>query len=244
MPKDYDPTDWVDEWPIPGLSDSDRKRIKAVLLKAHAAYLRSGAPEGGGFIEPMEESFDGIARVLFDANLLSDAFLGGPLRVLIIEFALRAKWLIGPVISGKLQQNPIEAFPGYWAHPGPWIAFNSSFKFVFGAPLADWRARLLEREAMQTARPNIQEGICVPAPSDCDKQQEIITRRKVLLDDYKAAVKGVSNRRIYNAANSQIYHSEFSKWMNGTLPDSSATTINFERFLRAKKPPVPRTQKR
>lgn len=44
---------------------------------------------------------------------------------------------------------------GYWAHPGPWIAFNSTFQWVFGLQIAEWRARLLEREVEQSPHPQI-----------------------------------------------------------------------------------------
>jgi hypothetical protein len=62
-------------------------------------------------------------------------------------------------------------------------------------------------------------------------------RRAKLLVDFKGATNNPSNRQIYSAQNSGIHKPEFYKWCNGTLPANSATTINFERFLNAKKPP-------
>jgi hypothetical protein len=72
---------------------------------------------------------------------------------------------------------------------------------------------------------------------------EEITRRSKLLTEYKAATKNPSNKRIYGARNSGIHKPEFYEWVNGALPPDSATTINFERFLREKKPPIPKKPK-
>ena len=67
-----------------------------------------------------------------------------------------------------------------------------------------------------------------------------IERRKRLLADYKTATKVDANRRIYSARNSSVHKPEFYKWLNGTLPADSSTSQNLERFLSAKKLPIPR----
>jgi hypothetical protein len=67
-----------------------------------------------------------------------------------------------------------------------------------------------------------------------------VERRAKLLTEYKAATKTESNRKIYEAKNSGIHKPEFYKWVKGVLPSSSATAINFERFLRENKPPARR----
>ena len=67
-----------------------------------------------------------------------------------------------------------------------------------------------------------------------------IERRQRLLAAYKFATGNPSNRRIYQAANSGIHKPEFYHWQKGNLSSESATCINFERFLRDKKPPIPR----
>jgi hypothetical protein len=70
-----------------------------------------------------------------------------------------------------------------------------------------------------------------------------IRRREKLLEDYKAATGAPSNMRIYKAAHSGIHKPQFYDWLNGILPSSSETAKNFERFLSAKKLPVPRKTK-
>ena len=64
--------------------------------------------------------------------------------------------------------------------------------------------------------------------------------RQALLGEYKAATGDPPNKRIYEAKNSGIHKPEFYEWLRGELQSESETTRNFERFLRAKKPPVPR----
>lgn len=73
-------------------------------------------------------------------------------------------------------------------------------------------------------------------------EESLVDRRAAMLAAYKANT-GASNRKIYEASNSGIHKPEFSKWRRGLLPDSSATTRNFERFLREQRPPIPRKLK-
>ena len=73
-----------------------------------------------------------------------------------------------------------------------------------------------------------------------DSSGELAVYRAHLLSDYKAATGQPSNKRIYQASNSTIHKPEFYEWVRGELPSASETTRNFERFLREKKPPIPR----
>jgi hypothetical protein len=68
-------------------------------------------------------------------------------------------------------------------------------------------------------------------------------RRARLLAEYKSTTSNPSNKRIYEAKNSGIHKPDFYAWLKGDLSLESAMTINFERFLRLKKPPFPRKQK-
>jgi hypothetical protein len=73
--------------------------------------------------------------------------------------------------------------------------------------------------------------------ADADITAEI-QRRARLLAEYKKATKTESNRQIYGAKNSPIHKPQFYEWIKGVLPASSATTTNFERFLREKRYPI------
>ena len=58
-----------------------------------------------------------------------------------------------------------------------------------------------------------------------------LAEREALLAEYKSATGQPSNRQIYTAKNSGIHKPEFYQWMKGSLPATSQTAINFERFL-------------
>jgi hypothetical protein len=81
-----------------------------------------------------------------------------------------------------------------------------------------------------------------PAAQPEPKAEEI-QRRAALLSDYKAATGKPSNKRIYESRNSGLHKPEFYSWRSGDLHEGSATCINFERFLKLKKPPIPRKPK-
>src|SRR5438045_3496837 len=61
---------WVDEWLVPGLSSEHRKKIKAHLLRTDGAFERlpDADPEAAAR-QCMRQAFDGIAHVLFDAQI-------------------------------------------------------------------------------------------------------------------------------------------------------------------------------
>jgi hypothetical protein len=77
----------------------------------------------------------------------------------------------------------------------------------------------------------------VRAPAESNAE---VSRRKGLLADYKSGAGNPANKRIYEARNSGIHKPQFYSWMRGELPADSGTCLNFERFLREKKPPIPR----
>jgi hypothetical protein len=77
-----------------------------------------------------------------------------------------------------------------------------------------------------------------PEPPASRSSSSTVQRRAVLLDEYKQATGNPADHKIYTADNVPIHKPEFYEWKNGTLSDDSATTINFERFMSEKKPPL------
>jgi hypothetical protein len=69
-----------------------------------------------------------------------------------------------------------------------------------------------------------------------------VSRRGSLLKEYLEATE-VSEYFLYTHAKSGIHKREYRKWKAGKLPNESATTQNFERFLREKAIPPPRREK-
>lgn len=80
-----------------------------------------------------------------------------------------------------------------------------------------------------------------PAPVDATQRTD--NQRRELLSEYRKASGDPSHRKIYTARNSGINKPEFYAWIRGELPDTSKTTIKFEKFLRSKKRPIPKIQK-
>lgn len=74
-----------------------------------------------------------------------------------------------------------------------------------------------------------------------NSRDSLAEARHKLLDEYKLAAGNPSNQKIYRASNSGIHKPEFHSWLRGELSPDSKTSRQFERFLRAKKPPIPRT---
>ncbi len=111
-----DPSELVDEWPLPGLSAACRNKIKAVLLRAHAAFYRADFHNPYRFKEPMEQAFSEIASILFDAQLLTAESLRDQLRLLVIESAIAGNWLY---FAGR-DKTQGEIFPGYVGNLAVW----------------------------------------------------------------------------------------------------------------------------
>jgi hypothetical protein len=110
----------------------------------------------------------------------------------------------------------------------------------FRETVAHWTTEGYRRIAEQ-ALPATPEGpAAAPLPPQPSAPEDEEARREHLLAEYKAATDNPSNKRIYEARNSGIYKPQFYEWLNGSLPVDSATCINFERFLRLKKLPIPR----
>jgi lambda repressor-like predicted transcriptional regulator len=125
-----DPTNLVDEWPLPSLSLADRKRIKAHLLSASAAYKRGNPSDSRRFVAPIQQAFDGIASILFDAKILTPEVLKNQLPLLLLESAIAAGWL-------------------HYVQPLTEISaeFFQDYPDVFSAEIDEWLAKLLERDA-------------------------------------------------------------------------------------------------
>jgi hypothetical protein len=214
MHADDGPTKWVDEWPLPGLSAVDRIKIKAALLKAHAAFHRSDWRDyGERAISPMQQAFVSIAAVLFEANLLTLEILEKQLRLFVVESAAAGDWLMFSGVAADEQRT--EIFPGYFGNATRWKAFNERLYLVFAAETAEWHSKLLDR--------SVQEGTQALAPiSHLD--------RKALSDAYFAAFPTVKILDVCWAAGQ--HYSEWKRWLrhdpkakDGSKPDRAFRAI-------------------
>jgi hypothetical protein len=105
----YDPCKWVDEWPIVGLSDSYRMKIRGQLLRVHASFWRSpDAPNAA--IEAMKSAVNSIAKTLLDAGVLNQVHLKDNIPLLVWDSAIAGGWWrLG-------SDTPHEMFPEHLGH--------------------------------------------------------------------------------------------------------------------------------
>ena len=87
-----EPLRWVDDWQVPGLQMRQRTKIKAQLLKAQAVLFRSSSTDIARHEGPMQQTFNGIAEVLFEAGMLTAELLDNEIPVLIWDSAIAGGW--------------------------------------------------------------------------------------------------------------------------------------------------------
>ena len=68
------PIQWVDDWPVRGVTPEHRRAVKIELLRADAEFWRS-PDTPGAHLATMRQAFDGIAMVLLVAGILSESLL-------------------------------------------------------------------------------------------------------------------------------------------------------------------------
>lgn len=85
--------------------------------------------------------------------------------------------------------------------------------------------------------------LCALMDGSSAPAHELISRRKKMLDEYKARAGVTSDYQIITSRNAGIHRPQFYEWKNGTLPSDSVTTRNFENFLKSGIPPMPRKRR-
>src|ERR1035437_3879697 len=85
----HDPVKWADQWPVDGLSEGDRRKIKARLQRAHSAFWKL-PDDPNADINAMRLAFDGVAQVLFAAGLLTEQLLANDIPRLVWSCSVRS----------------------------------------------------------------------------------------------------------------------------------------------------------
>jgi len=133
----HDPTKWVDQWSVEGLSEALRKKIKAQLLKAHAAFWKApDAPNAN--TDAMRQAFDGVAGAVFEAGLLSEPCLAEYIPQLVWDSAIAGGWW--RLASDTPQSMFPERLGQYWV----WRDESRDWNLLFAPEAAEWQAKLLE----------------------------------------------------------------------------------------------------
>ena len=85
------PIQWVDDWPVRGVTPEHRRAIQIELLRADAEFWRS-PDTPGAHLATMRQAFDGIAMVLLVAGILSESLLRQQIPQLVWDAAIAAGW--------------------------------------------------------------------------------------------------------------------------------------------------------
>ncbi len=229
---EQNPLKWLDAWSVPGLLSEHRKKIRAELLRADAAFERSNDsdPESAA-LPSMRQAFDGIARVLFEAGILTEDLLRKDVQQLVWDSAIAGGWW------RRASETCQDIFPEPLGHYWVWRDDSRDWKGLFRAEAREWEARLLEspsREIPDAAIVSIEAGSSGPAEEGGDFGSE--AQRIAALAAYKK-MWGCSEAGLARAAN--VDPADLSKWKKNRLPVVSDKKARIERVLKNNEKPVP-----
>ncbi len=143
----HDPTRWVDDWAVVGLDAGLRDRVKAQLLKADAAFWEM--PDNAlADRTSMKLAFDGIAKVLSEARLLTQQLLQNEIPNLVWDSSIAGGWY------RFASEFPEGIFPEPLGHYWVWRDEGTDWNALFRAEQARWHAELLEG-GVPSSRPSL-----------------------------------------------------------------------------------------
>jgi hypothetical protein len=142
-PQHPDPLRWITDWVVPGLSPNHREKLKAQLLKADATFWK--APDGpSATVDSMRLAFNGTARVLLEAEILTEQLLEFDIPLLVWDSAIAGGWW------HLASEEPKDIFPEHLGHYWVWREESECGPALFRAETARWKAELLEAPARRT----------------------------------------------------------------------------------------------
>ena len=211
---EQNPLKWLDAWSVPGLLSEHRKKIRAELLRADAAFERSNDsdPESAA-LPSMRQAFDGIARVLFEAGILTEDLLRKDVQQLVWDSAIAGGWW------RRASETCQDIFPEPLGHYWVWRDDSRDWKGLFRAEAREWEARLLEspsREIPDAAIVSIETSSSGPADECGDFGSE--AQRIAALAAYKKMWERCPEADLARAAN--VHPADLSKWKKNRLPAS------------------------
>jgi hypothetical protein len=259
--EEQDPTKWLDEWSVPGLSSEHRKKIKAQLLRADGVFERSLDPDSA-VLASMRQAFDGIARVLFEAGILTEELLRKDVSQLVWDSAIAGGWW--RLASETRQDIFPEQLGRYWV----WRDDSRDWKGLFRAEAAEWEATLLEARSpempaapasMSTDHPEPQ-AFSQLAASPPDKGNLPATVASVSTEaassapsdecpDFTSAAQRIDAVAAYTkswqcsaaalARTARVDPGDLSKWKKDLLPVESDKKARIEKTLKSNEAPSP-----
>ena len=129
------PIQWVDDWPVRGVTPEHRRAIQIELLRADAEFWRS-PDTPGAHLATMRQAFDGIAMVLLVAGILSESLLRQQIPQLVWDAAIAAGWW------RCASETPQTIFPERLGHYWVWRDERTDWPRLFHDETEVWRVRL------------------------------------------------------------------------------------------------------
>src|SRR5450759_505785 len=147
----HDPVKWADQWPVDGLSEGDRRTIKARLKRSHSAFWRL-PDDPNADIKAMRLAFDGVAQVLFAAGLLTEQLLANDIPRVVWDAAIAGGWWR---LASETRQD---MFPDQLGHYWVWRDDSRDWNLLFTAEASEWQAALLDVGAEETVHSDRSKG--------------------------------------------------------------------------------------
>jgi hypothetical protein len=122
---------------VPALSADDRKKIEAHIWKADGAFWKN-SDAAFAHADPMRNAFDGIAKVLLDAGILSVDLLRKEIPELVWDSAIAGGWWV------RASEARQDIFPGQIGHYWVWRDDSLDEAGLFRSETGEWLSRLLE----------------------------------------------------------------------------------------------------
>lgn len=127
---------------MPGLLSEHRKKIEAQLLRADGAFEKSLDADSAA-VTSMRQAFDGIARVLAEAGILTEDLLRKDVPLLVWDSAIAAGWWR---LASETSQD---IFPEHIGHYWAWRDDSRDWSELFRAQAGEWEATLLVASSLE-----------------------------------------------------------------------------------------------
>jgi hypothetical protein len=233
---DQDPAKWLDKWSVPGLTPALRKKIKAHLWRVDSAFERSPDPEAA-VPESMRQAFDGIARVLFDAGILTEDLSRRDIPEFVWNSAIAAGWW------RLASETPQCIFPEQIGYYWVWRDDGGDWKRLFRAETREWLAALLDAPS-HADREADQKELESPESEETPAQSAIAGNPSFDSEmGRNSAVAAYCESWTCSEASlartARVNPADLSKWKKGLLPGASDKLTRIEKALKNNQPPTP-----
>jgi hypothetical protein len=262
---EQDPVKWVDEWSVPGLSSAHRRNIKAQLLRADSTFERSVDPDFA-MAACMQQGFNGIVRVLFEAGILTEDLLRKDVSELVWDSAIAGGWW------RLASETYEEIFPEQLGHYWVWRDDSRDWKGLFRGEAREWEATLLEAPSrempaapacMPIDHPESQafahlaaramDKGKLPATVACVSVEAASAEPSDECRDFASEAQRIDAIGAYTrcwhcseaalARTARVDPADLSKWKKSLLPVESEKKARIERVLKNSEAPTPRARR-